>query len=105
MRRLAFIICILSTFILLTLLVYWPAQHYSSLETLIPHERVFVEGVVKEEIIRGTFRVFYIDSIEVRCECSTSYLGKQIQVEGYLEDYRGERYVRALRIYSLFLYT
>lgn len=62
---------------------------------------VALEGVVSSESVRGDYHFLTIGSTTVVCTCSHFYLGKRVRVKGYVDEYRNNREVRALRIIPL----
>ena len=102
MRRLSFVIAIAGLFVL-SLFFSFEGKEVDSLGNLEINEKVIVKGKVVEErnIYFGT-KLFILDNgIEIVCECSESFLDRDVRIEGLAEEYEGRKQIRALKVYFL----
>jgi len=102
MRRLSFIVAILSLFILLFLLALPPKPITSpdNLSQFQPNQKLLIQGEVIKETLAKNYKILYLDS-EFQLECPLpcpSYLNKNISAISLLQFYNGRYYLRILKI-------
>jgi hypothetical protein len=100
LKKVSFAVTILGIGILLGMLVL-PAREMEDLQSARDNEKVFLEGKVEGEKDFGDFRILKIKGIDIYCSCSESYLGKDVYVEGFVEEFNGKRQIRVLRIVEI----
>lgn len=88
---------LLGIFVLMYIMLL-PARSVESLEGAVLRERVVVSGFVEEERGISTGTAIVVKGIEVRYQGFVSYNGKNVIVEGYVDEFRGKRYVVAQSI-------
>lgn len=96
MHKEAFVFFLVFTLGLLSYGLVFPANitDNSTLMNLEANSRVYLSGFVN----RQSGNYIYVDSIAVNCECRENYLGREVYVEGKVEDYLGKKKIRALKI-------
>ncbi|MCA9485381.1 MAG: hypothetical protein KC506_00890 [Nanoarchaeota archaeon] len=102
MRRLSFILYILGIVFLMVLFLQ-PGREVESLDGLIVNEQVVVSGrvVSEREIYLGTKLLELDNGVEAVCECSDSFEGKDVRIEGFVSEYNGKNQVSVERIFVL----
>lgn len=99
MRRWAFVVFMLGMLVLIGVMIF-NVKEVRSLEGLEDNQHVKLNGLVVSE--RGIYddeKILELDSgIVLVCEGCGSYLDKEIFVEGIVEEYKGEKQIRVLRI-------
>jgi DNA/RNA endonuclease YhcR with UshA esterase domain len=75
-----------------------PAHEVENLDTSLLRENVIVSGFVESERGISTGTAMNVGDIEVRYDGFDSYKGKFVRVEGYVDEFRGKRYVVAQSI-------
>jgi len=102
LRKYAFIVAILGIAVLLGLLILSPKELDSSdeLDSMEINEKVVLEGKVESERDFGGFRIMGIEGkdFKVICECEESYLDKEVEILGLVEEFNDKKQVRVLRI-------
>ena len=99
MRKEAFIVAMLGLSILFILIVL-PGKEIFNLEELEEmdlKEKIVLRGFVDGERVFENFRILSVDGVEVICDC-LSFLEKEVEVVGFVEEFNGKKQVRALRI-------
>lgn len=97
-------ICLVITFMGLFVLMYVmmaPAHEVENLDGVMLRENVIVIGLVESERGISTGTAMNVGDIEVRYFGFDSYKGKFVRVEGYVDEFRGRRYVVAQSIYFM----
>ena len=102
MKRIALLIAVMGLFVLGLLMLNLKAVEVGNeddLKKLEVNTKVIVEGRVAEErvLYLGT-KLLIINDLEVICECSESFKGRRIRVEGLVDEFNGKRQVRVLKI-------
>lgn len=98
MEKIAIIVCLLGTFTLLALMFQEPQDvNVSEIGDLRINSKIIIQGYVNSERTIGDRRIMVIDGLDIVCECS-SYLKKQVIIEGIVQDYRGKKQVNVLQI-------
>ena len=97
MRKLSFVLTILGISILLVMLNF-SGKKVESLEGLELNEKVIVSGKIIKERDFGDFKIFNMEGIEVYCNCKKSYSGKEVLIEGLVDEFEGEKQLRVLKI-------
>jgi len=102
MKKYAFIIAILGIAILLGLLALGPKEIGSSddFEAMEINEKIIFKGMVIDEKDFVDFRILKLQGkdFEVICDCVESYIDKEVEIVGVVDEFNGKRQVRVLRI-------
>jgi hypothetical protein len=66
------------------------------------NEKVVFSGKVESEKNFGDFKIWELSEVDfdVVCDCKESYLGEEIEIEGIVGEFNGQRQVRVLRIFE-----
>lgn len=96
-RAMCLVVVLMGLFVLMYVMMA-PAQEVENLDDSMLRENVVVGGFVESErgISMGT--AMDVGDIEVRYEGFDSYKGKFVHVEGYVDEFRGRKYVVAQSI-------
>lgn len=97
MKYFAFILSIACIFLLFYVMLS-PAKEVANLDGSDLRESVSVRGIVQEERGISTGTIFIVNDISLRCDCFSTYKGKFIVAEGYVDEFKGERFVRVQSI-------
>lgn len=101
LKKVSFIIAIIGISLLVVSLVF-PAVKVEDLSGSEINSKVKFSGVVSDERDFGDFKIFKLEGndFEVVCDgCGDiSYLDQNVRVEGIVDEFRGERQVRVLKI-------
>ena len=97
MKYVALILSLLGIFLLFYIMLL-PAKEIEGLEGVQLKESVRVRGVVQEEKGVSTGTIFIVNDINLRCDCFSTYKGKFIVAEGYVDEFRDEKFVRVQSI-------
>ena len=74
-------------------------DNLKDLDNLEINTKVEIEGkVVEERVLYEGTKLIKINDLEVICECSKSFKGEEIRIEGMVEKFDGKKQVRALRV-------
>ncbi len=101
MRRISFIIAILGIFVLILLIWLIPEVKINSkddLSGLVDNQRVRLSGFVEGERNYEGILIFYINGIKVVCSGCDSLEGREIEINGIVEEYEGKKEVEVLEI-------
>lgn len=103
MRKWAFIVFILGMFVLILLMVFLPVRKIETFEELNKFEvnqKISLTGrVVEERVISLNRKILTLENeIQLVCDCSESFDGKEVNVFGLVSEYDGKRQVEVLRI-------
>lgn len=105
MKKIALIAFVLGVLVLV-LLFELPANEIKSLddlEKLETNSKVFLKGKVESErLISEGRRIFDVKGIDVVCDCADAriLIGKEVEIEGIVSEYEGEKQVTALKIFN-----
>ncbi len=91
------VVALMGLFVLMYVMMA-PAHEVEHLEESMLRENVVVRGLVESERGISTGTAMQVGDIEVRYEGFDSYKGKFVLVEGYVDEFRGRRYVVAQSI-------
>jgi len=99
MRRWAFVVAVFGMFVLVMFLGFF-GKEVESLEGLEVNQKVYLEGeVVEERFLFGNSRLLVLDNgIELVCECSGSFKGRDVEVVGVVSEFEGNKQVEVLEI-------
>jgi len=97
LKKVSFAFAILGIGVLLGMLAL-PAKEFGSIDDLRENEKVFVEGKVENEKDFGDFKILKVNGTEIYCSCKDSYLGEEVYVEGYVDEFDGKKQIRVLKI-------
>lgn len=101
MRRVALIVFILGVLVL-ALLLNLPSREIKGFDDLSEFEinqRVLLNGVVESErFISGSKEIFVVNGIDVVCDCSESFVGREVEVEGVVSEFNEKKQVEVLSI-------
>ncbi len=104
MRRTALIVFISGILVLLLLMMRGPVEVNSmeELGKLEVNQKVSLIGKVESErFLSGSKKMFAMDSgIELVCDCSESFVEKEIMAEGFVSEFNGKRQVEVFSIKS-----
>ena len=100
MKKISFIIAILGISYLVFMLNAGVVKitEDEELQGMIANKKVTLSGEVESERDFDGFKIMKIDGIGVVCDCKIIYLGKEVEVIGFVEEYEGRKQVRALEI-------
>lgn len=104
MRKIAFIIAIIGLFILLFLAFFQTPKKIDSpekLNSLEKNERVFIEGKVASLKHTKNSIILYLETKNITIVCDKSCEDvnkKEIYVEGIIEEFKGKKQIKALKI-------
>ena len=105
LKKISFIAAVTGIGVLL-LLMAWPS--YMNINEIDIHElevntKVDVIGNVKSERDLGDFKILRLENkdFDIICDCEESYLDKDVEVFGKIEEYEGKKQVRVLSISAL----
>ena len=100
LRKISFIVVILGLAFLFYLLMMSPKEINSldELDSLEINEKVIFKGIVDSQRDFGDFRILVVDGIKVVCNCVDSYIGREVEVEGFIDEFNDKKQVRASRI-------
>lgn len=91
------VVALMGLFVLMYVMMA-PAREVESLGDAMLRENVVVSGVVESERGISTGTAMNVGDIEVRYDGFDSYKGNFVRVEGYVDEFRGRRYVVAQSI-------
>ena len=101
LRKISFILASLGIAFLLALLII-PGEELGDrdIDNMMVNEKVFLEGKVESERDFGNFKIWKINGkdFEVVCDCEESYLNKEVQIIGLVDEFNEEKQVRVLEI-------
>lgn len=101
MRGSALGVAVLGIFLLIAMLGfqdYVQIDSVSDLDGMIVNSRVQIEGVVESDRLAGEIHIMRLNGVDVVCDCEESYLDKRVLIFGVVEDYLGNKQVRAMEI-------
>src|SRR3989338_9555344 len=103
MRQWAFVISIVGMFVLILLFLRSGVvvEDYEGLSDLEVNTKVVFSGkVISERVLSGgKTRIMEIEkNITAVCDCDRGFKGKNVKIEGIVEEFNGEKQVRVLRI-------
>jgi len=100
LKKISFIIAISGIAVLLGLILLSPkpAGLLDDINDMEINEKVMLQGIVDSERDFGDFRIWNIEGIEVVCDCKESYLGKEVEIVGLVEEFNEKKQVRVLEI-------
>jgi hypothetical protein len=104
LRELSFVLGVFGVVFLLFYLQFSSFVEIESigdLDGLEINSKVVLRGFVEDVRVFEKFVIFKIEGIELVCDCENGYLGKELEVEGVVEDYLNGRQVRVLRVVVL----
>ena len=100
-RAVGLMFAVVGLFVMSFLLFYSPLE-VNSIDKNYIHKLVVFSGNVAKERVTGEEHYFSVGDISVRCSCRNLYLdGKKVKIIGFVEEYQGKFYARALRIFVL----
>ena len=100
MRYLALTVALAGIF-LLFYIMFLPARDIQTLDEASVRERVRIRGLVEKERGISTGTLLVINNISVRCDCFGTYRGRFVIVDGYVDEFRRERFIRAQSIRTI----
>jgi hypothetical protein len=86
MRKLAIIISIIGLSLLLSQLFTKPLE-VSSIENIKVGTLVKIKGNVSEEKDFSFAKTFKVNNTSIICDCKSSYVNKEVEIIGIIEDY------------------
>ncbi len=98
MKGAALGLAITGIFLLMGIMMFSPVREVSSLEETRANEKVLVSGVVEEERIVNNLNIMKINGMEVVCDCTRSFKGKNVRIYGLVGEFNNKKQVRVLRI-------
>ena len=100
LRKIAFIITIAGVAVLLMFLLAKPKEvsSFEDIKTTEINEKVLVKGKIESQRDFGNFKILEINGIEAICNCKESFLDKEVEIVGLVEEFNGKRQVRILRV-------
>ena len=103
LRKLGFILAVIGIAILLSLLLFKPKEISSieNINNLTINSKVLLKGLVESERDFGNFKIWGIKGIEVVCDCKESYLDKEVEVIGVVEEFNDKKQVRVLKVFEV----
>jgi len=97
MRYIALTVALAGIF-LLFYIMFLPAREINNLDETSVRERVRIRGLVEKERGISTGTLLVINNMSVRCNCFATHRNKFVVVEGYVDEFRHERFIRAQSI-------
>ena len=98
MRALALSLAIVGLFVL-SYFVFSAPEQATNLDEHNLHKIVVFTGKVSGERVASNQHYFYVGNISVQCSCGNRYFErKNVSVLGFVEQYNGNFYARALKI-------
>ena len=97
MRYIALIVALAGIFLLFYIMLL-PAREINNLDETSVRERVRIRGLVEKERGISTGTLLVINNMSVRCNCFATHRNKFVVVEGYVDEFRHERFIRAQSI-------
>lgn len=102
MRKICFAISFIGLFYLLGLLYWLPpieVNDRNELSELEDNTKVIIRGFVEEEDYYSEGLILSINGVKVLCaKCEIELDNKEILIEGLVEEYFGEKQIKALKI-------
>ncbi len=98
MKGIALRLAITGIFLLIGIMVFSPAREVSSLDGMRVNEKVVIRGVVEEERIVSNLNIMKINGMEVVCDCTKSFKGKNLKVYGVVGEFNGKKQIRVFKM-------
>ena len=106
MKKLSFIIALVSLFSLFVLYLFLPIKTISSpaeLSALVQNQKIIIQGNVIKETYSNNYKILTLNSeLQLKCDINCpNYLNENISALAILEKYNNNNYLNVIKIRTL----
>lgn len=100
MKRVSFILAVFGIIVLAGILFfgYSDVSGMGDIEKMKLNSKVVLSGEIESERDFDGFKILGVNGIDLVCECEGFYLGREVRIKGFVDEYEGRKQVRILEI-------